>query len=139
MNEYRYEDLKIGMEEQFEVTVTEDMMKEFCRITGDCNPLHTDDLYAKRMGYGERVVYGMLTASFLSTLAGVYLPGKYSLIHKVETEFPAAVHIGDVLRVSGKVTELQDTFRCFTMKTQIQNQDGRKVQRGKMRIGFLED
>ena len=139
MNEYRFEDLTVGMEEQFEVTVTDEMMDHFRELSGDCNPLHTQEAFAKRMGYGERVVSGMLTASFLSTLAGVYLPGKYSLIHQVETEFPGPVHVGDVLQVSGRVTQIQEAFRCFTMKTTIKNQQDKKVLRGKMRVGFLEE
>ena len=79
MNEYKFKDIKIGLEEKFEVNLTEEMVKAFCNITGDINPLHNDLDFAKSKGYNEKVVYGMLTASFLSTLAGVYLPGIFYL------------------------------------------------------------
>ena len=97
MNKYKFEDIKIGMEEKFQVSITEDMVNSFCKITGDINPLHNDLEYAKSKGYQEKVVYGMLTSSFLSTLAGVYLPGKYSLIHSVEILFKKPVLISDNL------------------------------------------
>ena len=139
MNRYRFEDISIGLTERFTRKVTEEMMESFYQMTGDENPLHRDDTFAKRMGFSGRVVYGMLTASFLSTLAGVYLPGERSLIHKVETEFPRPVRIGDELTVTGKVSEINETFRFFVMKVTITNQEGKKVCRGKMQIGFLEE
>lgn len=84
MNEYTYEQIAEGHTESFQVTLTEEMMEQFLRITGDVNPLHRDAAYARTRHYADKVVYGMLTSSFYSTLAGVYLPGKYSLIHSVE-------------------------------------------------------
>lgn len=138
MNNYSFEDIKVGMEESFTISVTPEMMENFKQITGDVNPLHMDAAFAKEKGYLDKVAYGMLTASFLSTLAGVYLPGEKSLIHSVETKFVKPVYSGDILTVSGKVTELQEVFSVFTMKVEIHNQNGEKVLRGKMKIGVLE-
>lgn len=138
MNHYRFEDIHVGLKETFQVTVTAEMLKQFCLITGDVNPLHTQESFAKEKGYESRVVYGMLTASFLSTLAGVYLPGERSLIHSVESKFTKPVYAGDVLTISGQVTECNEMFSVFTMKTTIVNQKGEKVLRGKMQVGILE-
>lgn len=74
MNEYRFHDLAVGMEEEFRREITADMMDAFCRLTGDINPLHVDAEYALKKGFPDRVVYGMLTASLVSTLGGVLLP-----------------------------------------------------------------
>lgn len=137
MNEYRYEDIHIGMTESFSVTVTEQMMDSFRDITGDINPLHGDEAYAHEQGFDARVVYGMLTSSFLSTLAGVYLPGKFSLIRSVECKFPAPVLAGDELTVAGEVTDMNDDYRFITVKVAIRNQRGEKVCRGKMEIGVM--
>ena len=49
MNEYRMKELAVGQTEQFKVTVTEKMMKQFLEITGDTNPMHTDESYASKM------------------------------------------------------------------------------------------
>ena len=127
------------MTESFETVVTEQMFEQFLAITGDVNPLHNDTDFAAEKGHPGRVAFGMMTASFLSTLAGVYLPGKNSLIHEVEVKFARPVYAGDVLCVSGTVTEINDTFRLFWMKVVITNQKGEKVLRGKMRVGVLHE
>lgn len=137
MNTYKFSDLHIGHEESFSVSVTEKMMDDFKSITGDINPLHNDNEFAVKTGHPGRVVYGLLTASFMSTLAGVYLPGRYSLIHTVETEFVKPVYIGDILKVNGKVVQKDENFKVIWLKVVITNQHEKKVCRGKMRIGFL--
>ncbi len=137
MNHYQFEDIYVGLKEEFQVTVSEEMLTQFCSITKDVNPLHTDETFAKEKGYDSKVAYGMLTASFLSTLAGVYLPGERSLIHSVDSKFTKPVYVGDTLTVSGQVTECNEIFSVFTMKTVIVNQKGEKVLRGKMQIGVL--
>ena len=71
MNKYKFEDIRIGLEEEFKANITEEMVKEFREITGDINPLHNDIEYAKSKGYDDKVVYGMLTSSFLSTLGSI--------------------------------------------------------------------
>ena len=83
MNHYTLAEMTPGRSEEFTVTVTAEMMDAFCAITGDVSPIHRDADYAKGRGYPGRVVYGMLGASFFSTLAGVYLPGEHCLLHGV--------------------------------------------------------
>lgn len=138
MNAYTFDEIAIGHKESFAVTVTEAMMTHFLKLTRDENPLHTDESFARQMGYPGKVVYGMLTASLFSTLAGVYLPGLHSLIHRVETEFPKPVFLGDRLTVSGVVKEKDTLFRTIEVRLMITNGDGEKVCRGKMRIGVLK-
>ena len=138
MNHYTYNEIVIGQEESFNATITEDLMEKFYSITGDCNPLHRSDEYANNAGFEKRVVYGMLTASFLSTLAGVYLPGEYSLIHTTETEFVKPVRIDDELTIKGIVKEKDDNFQLIYLKVVITNQKGEKVCRAKMRIGLMK-
>ncbi len=140
MNEYKFEDIKIGMEEQFQVSITDKMVQSFREITGDINPLHNDLEYVKSKGYNQKVIYGMLTSSFLSTLAGVYIPGKYSLIHSVEILFKKPVFISSSpLTIKGKVTEINDVFKCFTMNVEILNNKNEKVLRGKMKVGVINE
>lgn len=138
MNEYTYEQIEVGQNEQFERIVTGDMMEQFRSISGDINPLHCSEDYARAQGYPGRVVYGMLTASLCSTLAGVYLPGKYCLLYSVESKFRKPVFIGDTLTVSGKVSEKNDTFRTIVVKAEITNQEGVKVSKATLQIGFIE-
>lgn len=139
MNDYRYEDLKIGMTESFDVSITEQMLETFRQLSGDENPLHCDATFAQGKGYPSRVCYGMLTASFFSTLGGVYLPGKNCLIHSVEVNFKKPVFIGDRLTILGEVTELNEMFRRAVIKVTITNQKNEKVSRGILKVGVLDE
>lgn len=136
MNHYILSELAVGQSESFTVTVTPEMMEDFYRLTGDDSPIHRSEEYAAGRGYPGRVVYGMLGASFFSTLAGVYLPGEHCLLHGVEAKFARPVFIGDTLTVKGTVTEVNDTFKEITVKAEIFNQEGKKVTRGLYRAGL---
>ena len=138
MNCFYYEELAVDQKATFSKNVTNEMMDAFRAITGDENPLHTDKDYAQSAGYSDRIVFGMLSAALLSTLAGVYLPGKYSLIQTVEVEFASPVFVGDTLTVEGVVTNKYDEFKVIKLKVTVFNQHGEKVCRGKMRVGVLK-
>lgn len=138
MNEYKFIDLIPGQRESFKHTVTDEDMRSFLSITGDENPLHTDSVFAESQGFKSEVVYGMLSASLISTLAGVYLPGKFCIIHQVDIKFVRPVYVGDVLVVSGTVNELNESVQQAVIKVEIINQNIEKVIRGKLSVGFLE-
>lgn len=138
MNHYLYNDINIDDEESFSHVITEEQMDAFLKITNDTNYLHNDEKRALDEGYKGRVVYGMLTASLLSTLAGVYMPGEHSLINSEELYFVRPVYIGDELLVKGKVFEKNDKFNMITLKISIINQKNEKVCRGKMEITVRE-
>ena len=139
MNEYRITDLSVGQQESFSVTVTKEMMEKFLDITGDVNPLHVSDDFAKEKGFPGRVAYGMLTASLISTLGGVYLPGKYCLIQGVEVRFAKPVFIGDVLEVTGETVRVDTDLRYLEIRVTIRNQRNEKVLRGLLKAGVMDE
>ena len=138
MNHYTFQDLSIGHTESFSRTVTAEMMDRFLRISGDENPLHCSEEFAARRGYPGRVVYGMLTASLYSTLAGVYLPGEYCLLYEVSSKFHQPVYIGDTLHVTGEVKEKNDVFQVVSIKATITNENGEVVSTAKLKAGFTQ-
>lgn len=135
MNSYTLAELRPGMTESFTVTMTEEKMELFRQLSGDESPIHIDAEYAQQRGYPGRVCYGMLGASFFSTLAGVYLPGEHCLLHSVESKFAKPVFVGDTLTVTGVVDEVNETFSEITIKASITNQNGKKVTRGIIKAG----
>ncbi len=138
MNEYKYEDLTVGQTEVFTHTVTTESEDMFRSITGDLNPLHKDDDFAVEAGKGKfrgHISHGMLTASLLSTMAGMYLPGKYSLIHSIDNiSFKAPVYAGDVLTVTGKVIDKQDGLNLIRLGVVITNADNKTVLKAEMKV-----
>ena len=134
MKSYTFHDIEQGMEEQFTVCVTEEKMDQFRAVTLDTNPLHRDPDDARANGYEDKVVFGMLTTSFISTLCGVWLPGENSLIYDLNASFIEPVYVGDELSVSGRVVEKSDALQMITIKWSINNQLEACVARGKVRV-----
>lgn len=140
MNEFTFKDIVSSpvLEKSFSVIVSQKMMDSFLEITGDSNPMHIDADYAKQNGFSACLVYGLLTTSFYSTLAGVYLPGKYCLLQEVSTQFAKPVFVGDTLTIYGKIAEVQETFKRVIIKARITNQDGMTVNRATITAGVLK-
>jgi len=142
VREYCLSEIEVGLIESFEREITTEMENMFRSITGDENPLHKDDLYAAEIGGGKfpgHVAFGMLTASMYSTLAGMYLPGKYSLIHSFdELSFMKPVFAGDVLTVSGEVVDKDEALKLIHVKATIKNQNGKTVSKAKIKILVLK-
>ena len=138
MQEYLFSEIVVGLKHSFEVILSEDKMQKFLEISGDTNPMHLDSTYAKAKGMRDRVVYGMLSSSFYSTLVGVYLPGKFALLHQINLQFSKPVFVGDKLIISGEVVSINDTFRQIEVKAQIFNQNLQKISRAKIKIGIVK-
>lgn len=134
MNEYDYDELNIGMEESFKKVISEEDLELFSKITGDKNPLHMNEDYAKTTKFKKRVVHGQLVNSLLSTLAGMYLPGKKSLILSIKTYFKKPAFINDELLVSGRIKKKTDSIRVIELETRIMNSKGEVIQEGEMII-----
>lgn len=137
MNEYALADVSVGMAQEFSVTVTTEMTTRFGEISDDVNPLHVDVQYANGKGFRDRVVHGMLTSAFYSTLVGVYLPGKYCLLQGIKITFHHPVFAGDHLQVRGEVTHVSEALRVMTVRGSITNQDGDMVSRAQIQVGFI--
>ena len=141
MKEYQFSDLRIGMTESFSHVITTEQEESFREITGDLNPLHQDDAFALESGQGKfkkHITFGMLTAAFYSTLAGMYLPGKYSLIHSLEIKFTQPVYTGDTLIITGEIVGLQEELKLLEIKAKIENQAGQCVSKARIKVLVLK-
>lgn len=139
MNHYKFSEISVGLEAGFSREITEAMFDQFLALSGDNNPLHVDSSYAQSKGFKDRVAYGLLSASFYSTLVGVHLPGKYCILQGIDLLFSKPVFIGDSLTISGKVSYINEAYQQLEIKAQIVNQSGQKVSKAKIRVGVLDD
>ncbi|MGZ5127585.1 MAG: MaoC family dehydratase [Burkholderiales bacterium] len=137
MNEYALGDVSVGMAQEFSVTVTKAMTTGFVEISGDVNPLHADERYAESKGFRDRVVHGMLTSAFYSTLVGVYLPGKHCLLQSIKITFHQPVFAGDDLTIRGEVTHVSEALRVMTVRGSVTNQAGDTVSKAQIQVGFI--
>jgi acyl dehydratase len=138
MNEYRWCDLALGLKAEFEAAIDEAAMRNFAEISGDNNPLHLDDEFARQRGFRGRVAFGLLASSFYSRLVGVYLPGKFALLHGIDVEMKAPAFVGDRLWVKGEITHLSDPYKRLEIKAAIVNGEGRTISKAKIRAGVHE-
>lgn len=141
MNEYTFSEISEGLMETFTKEITREMENAFRDISGDENPLHKDDQFAIEIGEGKfhkHVAFGMLTASLYSTMAGMYLPGKYSMIHSLEMKLLKPVYVGDKLTVTGKVVQKQDALKLLVLKVKITNQNNQCVSKANMKVLVLK-
>lgn len=103
---YFFEDLEIGMEASFQKKVEEADINSFAEISGDKNPVHLDAEYAATSIFKERIAHGILTASYISAVFGMELPGPGSIYVSQTLNFKAPVKIGDIVLAKVKVIEL---------------------------------
>lgn len=136
MIDYQWGDLALGISAQFDVLLTSEMLTAFAALSGDVNPLHTDEQFARDAGFPGRVVFGMLTSAFYSRLVGMYLPGKRALLHGIDLEFKAPAFVGDTLTVSGKISFLNEAYQRLELKARILNQEGKLISKATIRAGL---
>jgi 3-hydroxybutyryl-CoA dehydratase len=91
------EDLTVGQSASYSRTITEADIQQFGAVSGDLNPLHFDEEYARTTLFKGRIAHGMLSASFLSTVLGTELPGAGSIFLSATIRFKAPVRIGDTV------------------------------------------
>ena len=109
---YFFEELSLGMRESFMKTVMADDIVGFAMLSGDHNPIHLSDHFAKHTRFGERIAHGLYTASLISAVLGMKLPGPGAVYLSQTLNFKGPVKIGDVVTVSAQVVELVEQGRC---------------------------
>ena len=124
--EFTIDDITIGTKKKFNVTITEEVVNDFAKLSGDNNPLHMDENYAKSNNFGGRVCHGMLLASFFSRLAGMYIPGKNALYFSQSLKFQHPCFINDRIEVHGEVIDKSLATKIITLKTTI-SKDKRQI------------
>jgi acyl dehydratase/NAD(P)-dependent dehydrogenase (short-subunit alcohol dehydrogenase family) len=98
-------DMTIGREDFFEEIITAEKIAEFSKVSGDLNPLHNDPNFAKEMGKPDIVAHGAIQQYLISRFAGMYLPGKFCILKKIETNYLAPVYPGRKITIHGVIKQ----------------------------------
>ena len=117
------EELKVGDTARFSKTVSESDVYLFAGVTGDLNPAHVNEDYAKDTFFKTRIAHGMLSASFISTVIGTMLPGPGSVYMRQEANFLAPVKFGDTITAVVEVAEIIADKKRVRLKTYCINQE----------------
>ncbi|AVK62130.1 enoyl-CoA hydratase [Lactobacillus sp. CBA3605] len=135
MTEYQriYDDvIAIGMVGEFSKRVTETDVNDFARVTGDYNPMHMDESFAKQTRFQRRIAHGMISAGMISACVGMKMPGPGAIYLNQNLRFSHPVYFDDVLVVKVTVTKIEAKphFKIVTLATTVTNQNGEVVTSG---------
>ena len=131
------DDVSIGQKFSFSVTISTSDVERFAQLSGDINPLHMDDDFAKQRGFEGRVVHGILLSSYLSRLVGVHFPGRYALLHSVNINFLSPVYINDTVNIEAIVNQVSLSTGTIILKVVMKNiRNNNVLLRAKVQVGF---
>lgn len=133
-----YEDLAVGMRfDSPRRTVTEADLVRFAGVSGDFNPLHMDEEFARTTPFGRRIAHGTLVLAISQGLrqsTGDFHGTLMALLEIRSWRFLAPVHIGDTVGVTTKIGEMRETSRpdrgLVVQRVRVTNQRGEVVQEG---------
>lgn len=126
----KIEELKVGDSEMFVKTISESDVYLFAGITGDFNPAHINEEYARESVFKTRIAHGMLTASLISTVLGTKLPGPGTIYLSQDTKFLKPVLIGDTIAAIVKIVDLNKEKNKVKLETICINQKNETVLEG---------
>jgi 3-hydroxybutyryl-CoA dehydratase len=124
------EELQVGERAEFSKTISETDVYLYAGITGDLNPAHVDEEYAKKTFFKTRIAHGMLLGGLISGVLGNRLPGPGTIYLRQEMAFLAPVHFGDTLTAVVEISEIDKEQKRVKAKTTCVNQEGTLVLTG---------
>lgn len=129
-----YDEISIGDEAFLEKRLTMEDIKLFAIMSGDVNPAHVDDDFAKSSRFQEIIAHGMWGGALISTVLGTKLPGPGTVYLGQTLAFKAPVMLGDVLRVIVRVDQMDDKRHHIVFACRCENQRGDTVIEGEARV-----
>ena len=124
----------VGDSAEVTKTITEADVVAFADVTGDHNPIHLDDEFAKTTRFGRRIAHGMLTASLISSVLANKLPGEGSVYLAQSLQFVAPVFPGDEVTARVTIKEIREDKPILKLDTTCVNQRGETVIRGEATV-----
>lgn len=121
------DELRLGDSASFTKTITETDVYLYAGISGDLNPAHIDEQYARESVFKTRIAHGMLSAGLVSAVLGMKLPGPGTIYMGQSLKFLAPVHFGDTLTATVEVVEIISEKRRARLSTKVVNQEGQIV------------
>lgn len=112
-----FEDLSLDQSAEMARTVTAADIEAFAQVSGDTNPLHLDEDYARHTPFGRRIAHGMLTGAYISAVLGTRLPGPGAVYLSQSLRFRRPVSIGDEVTAQVAVRGLDERRGHVTLAT----------------------
>jgi len=118
------------------LAISPEQMTRYGELSGDLNPLHCDDAYARRHGFQERVVYGGLLIAAVSRLLGMELPGPGWIWHNLKLQFKMPLYTNQKAEVVATVNHVNSALGAISLKIEILCQ-GKLIAQGDVQSGMI--
>jgi acyl dehydratase len=137
----RKEEFKKGEEYQYTFSFTQDQVEEFSKITGDTNPIHLDEEFAKNTIFKKRIMHGALSTSVFSNILGTKFPGNGTIYLSQEVKYLIPMYASETYVCSVTVEEIKVEKKILILDTTIRNDAGDMTVSGKavVKVPFLEN
>jgi len=122
--------IKVGQKATRSITLTVDHVKAYAEISGDYNPLHFNEEFARKTKFGRLVVQGGLTTGLLHALVAMDMPGPGTVFLSQNWKFTAPVFIGDTITAEAEVLNVHNSKPVTQLGISIKRMDGEKVLEG---------
>jgi 3-hydroxybutyryl-CoA dehydratase len=129
--------IQIGETFSIERTVTDELVRRFAELSGDYNPIHLDEEFAKNTRFGRRIAHGMLSGAFISAVLGFEFRERKIVYLSQTMKFRAPVFIGDTVTVKATVTKIREDKQIVTLETLCIDQDQEIVVEGEAAVMIL--
>ena len=127
----------VGFKITHEKTITEADINMFAEVSGDYNPVHMREEFAKKTFFGGRIAHGSLSQAFLSA-AMAKLPG-LTIFLSQSIKFVKPVRIGDTITAIAEVTAARKDKGILTLKNTCINQKGETLAEGEAGVRLYEE
>jgi len=131
-------DVKVGDTWSTTREVTDELIREFAELSGDHNPIHLDEDFARSTRFGQRIAHGMLSAAFISAVLGNEFRGRKIVYLGQTMRFTAPTFIGDAITTTATITHIRQEKGIVSLSTECRKQTGEITLSGEAKIMFLE-
>lgn len=121
---------KEGMEYSRWFDITREMVMQFAELTGDKNPVHLDEAYAKGTRFGRCIVPGMLIGGLISRIIGMDFPGNGSIYMGQDLKFARPVYVGARICITCTIESADNDRGNLKISNIVSSEDNTVLVRG---------
>ena len=114
--------------------ITEELLQKFGALSGDYNPLHVDEIFAKKRGFKDKVAYGNILGLLISQLVGMHLWSDDVMLISQKINFKKPVYVGDTIELTGKIALKSAAVNIIELSLTFSNDSGEIIASGKCQV-----
>ena len=132
-------EIKIGDKFSTSKQITDGVVRAFAELSGDYNPIHLDEEFAKTTRFGRRIAHGMISGALISAVLGYEFKALKIVYLSQTMKFVAPVFLDDTVTATATVTKIREDKPIITLETVCTNQNGEVTLKGEAMVMILPE